>query len=98
MTIIGGDFNAKLIELNEEEQKIFGKHYLKAAAGRLENTAEITLDNRQRFMDSVVDNDLHICNTHFQKSDQKLCTHKPIATNRENAQWGSKSSNKWIIC
>ena len=36
VTIIGGDFNAKLIELNEEEQKIFGKHYLKAAPGTLE--------------------------------------------------------------
>ena len=29
-TIIGGDFNAKLIELTDEEKQIFGQHFLEA--------------------------------------------------------------------
>ena len=49
MLIIGADFNAKMIELSEDEESIFGKFYLKAPDGTLEGTADQTLENRRFF-------------------------------------------------
>ncbi len=87
MLIIGGDMNAKLISLTEEEQTIFGRHYLEAPEGILETTCTQTLDNRRLFMDWIRDEKMFICNTHFRKRPQKLITHKPIGTIRSESSW-----------
>lgn len=47
MMVIGGDMNAEIIELDEQEEAIFGKHYLRASQGTLEGTKPTTLQNRR---------------------------------------------------
>lgn len=87
MLVVGGDFNAKIIHLEEEEELIYGKHYLVAPEGTLENTNTNTLENRRLFLDFIRDNDLHICNLNFRKRPEKLITHKPLGTIRSNSSW-----------
>ena len=84
--LINGDFNAKLIKLDENETDRFGKHYLEAENGVIERTHVDTLDNRTRFMDFVNDNDLCIQNTKFEKSTRQLCSRKQMATVRDEIE------------
>lgn len=87
MLILGGDMNAKIIELSEEEEDIFGRHYLRAPEGKIETTSPKTLENRRLFLNFVRDNEPHICNTAFRKQIHKIATHKPIGTSRVSAPW-----------
>lgn len=86
--IICGDFNAKIITINgEDEQNTVGRHYLKGTDDDFQRTSNETLDNRQRFLNFLIETRTVICNTKFEKPVKKLCTHKPPATVRGLSDW-----------
>lgn len=90
--IMCGDFNAKIIQrIGEDEQNTIGRFFLKAEEGTFDRTATTTLDNRQRFINMCIELGLTICNTRFEKTAKKLCTHKPISTVRQHAEWNYES-------
>lgn len=83
----GGDFNTKRILLNEEVEEQLGEFYLKANESTFENALGTTLANRELFLKFANNNDLFICNTHYKKSNEKLCTHLPIGGVRTEQNW-----------
>ena len=94
--IIGGDLNAKIIWMEEDgvQEQCIGKHYLKADDATINNVANTTLDNRNRFLNFVTENDLVICNTRFQKQNRQLCTHLPIGHVITGNNWDYHNLNQ----
>lgn len=82
-----GVFNAKLIHpTSDEEETLFGIHYLNGSADQFNRTSTATLDNRQRFLNFIIETKLKIGNTKLENR-AKLCTHKSPQMVRGESDW-----------
>jgi len=87
MRVLCGDFNAKLAKIDEHLGSNFGNYYLKATDEQFNNMGNNTWDNRRRFIEFVMEHNLWVSNTHYNKTSRKICTFKPPGTNALEAPW-----------
>ena len=73
---IAGDFNARLYEVQPDEQEYVGKNILEREGYLTKGMAEDTKDNRNRFVDFLKTQDLVLANTTFHKPSYKRVTYK----------------------
>ena len=77
------DANAKILLPPVHMEQHVGAFYLKGTHARVINLSENVRDNRQRFLNFVVEHELCVCNTWFEKPVEEIITYKAIATNIE---------------
>ena len=82
--VVLGDFNAKIVKIDEEEgvSEVVGKFYFEGSQHAWTSLGNSTFDNRRRFLDFCLRNELWIANTHFQKPLDQIITHRPPGTKR----------------
>jgi len=78
--ILNGDFNARLGQLVGDESNICGRWVLPASNGQFESLSKHVWNNRQRFVEFCLANDLWIQNASFEKTRKQLCTFKHATT------------------
>jgi len=71
--IIGGDFNAKIVQRDTTDSTTIGSHIL-STEHEQHTFSQDTSDNRNRFLELLHSHNLWAANTHFKKPDYKLCT------------------------
>ena len=70
-----GDFNARILREEGLNPRNFGRHFLKTKR-ELNEINQDVLNNRERFIDFVHENDLIVKNTMFNKRMKNRCTYK----------------------
>ena len=72
-----GDFNARLHARREDEENVIGSFVFGRGKNYLEKVSRDNDSlNRELLATVVVDNELRVINTFFEKSDDKLITHR----------------------
>ena len=85
--VLVGDFNARLLREEGLNPRNFGKHFLKTKREMNEINQDV-LNNRERCIDFVQENDLIVKNTMFNKRMKNRCTYK-------NKNTGHKGGKPW---
>ena len=75
-TIYAGDFNARLHAQLPGEEGYIGKHIYGRGAIYLRGTNTSTKENREHFINWLMENDLFVANTRFSKPKEKLITYR----------------------
>ena len=81
--IIGGDFNARLQEApDEEEKEIIGEHTFQRLATNLGLLSEDMLENMQLLINMAREHNLIAVNTFYRKPEHKLATYRKVGADR----------------
>ena len=80
LVFTGGDLNARLQHIYNNEHEISGPHMFGRGRAYLEGVAQSTKENRDLFVDFCASNSLRILNTDFQKPPAKQATFRENTT------------------